>query len=119
MENKKEVNLDLHTIGKLVFAIKQNTTKPQEWVILIHSTGVGDRYNINSFKVKSHVSYCFTTGTTFVNEGTPGWWGYSDNYRFYEPTEEQREKILGILKSKKLKFIPILNKLIRIKHLKQ
>lgn len=115
MENQREVHIDLHTKGKLVFAKRINSAIPQEWLILIQSVGIGDRYSINSFKVKSHISYCLSSGAKFVNLGTPGWWGYSDNYIFYEPTEGHKQKILEILKKEKVRFISPLNKLIKIK----
>jgi hypothetical protein len=109
MNGQREIEIDIRTKGTLIFARKKFSSD-YEWLILIHSVGVRG----HTFTIFSHVSYCLTNGNTFVNTSKPGRWGYANEYDLYEPTKEQRNKILDILKSHKLKFVSILNKMIKI-----
>lgn len=61
------------------------------------------------------MSYCVTSSNIYVYNKKPGWWGYSNGYTFYEPTEKQKRKVFNILKEHNLKFISPLNKLVSIK----
>lgn len=114
MENKKEVDISIGTRSALLFAEGQRGyAEGHEWLILVHSVTSG---NNNSYKLRSHVSYCLTTGNKYINPLTPGWWGYSDLYKFYEPTEEHKKMIFDMLKERNLKFISPLNKLVTVKN---
>lgn len=121
MDNQKKVLIDSNTKGVMVFARhdepqQQLGGRPlirHEWLIIIHSAE--NELTTSSFRVYSHLSYCLTTGSEFVNEITPGWWGSSKGYTFYEPTEEQKQMMIRVLKNNNLKFISPLNKLIRVK----
>jgi hypothetical protein len=113
MEKQKEVDISIGTRSTLLFAEGQRGyAVGRKWLILVHSVTSG---NDDSYRLRSHMSYCLTTGNKYVNPLTPGWWGFSDLYKFYEPTEEHKQMMLDILKKKNLKFISALNKLIRVK----
>lgn len=123
MENQKVVGIDEHTKGVILFA-KRNEYEQQlrrrdmvrhEWVILIHKV---QKYSMDiaSYKVTTHMSYCLTSGNIYVDVNKPGWWGDSNGYTFYEPTEEQKQMAFGILKERNLRFISPLNKLVPVKN---
>lgn len=113
MEKQKEVNISIGTKSTLLFAEGQKGyAEGHKWLILVHSVTSG---NDDSYRLRSHMSYCLTTGNKYINPLTPGWWGFSDLYKFYEPTEEHKQMMLVILKKNNLKFISVLNKLIRVK----
>jgi hypothetical protein len=114
MENKKEVDISIVTRSTLLFAEGQRGyAEGHKWLILVHS--VTSRGN-DSYRVKSHMSYCLTTGSKYINPLTPGLWGLSDLYKFYEPTKEHKQMMLYILKKNNLKFISPLNKLVPVKN---
>ena len=113
MEKQKEVNISIGTRSTLLFAEGQRGyAVGRKWLILVHSVKSGDN---DLYLLKSHVSYCLTTGSVNTNLLAPGFWGFSDYYIFYEPTEEHKQMMLDILKKNNLKFISVLNKLIRVK----
>lgn len=115
MENQREVDISIGTRSTLLFAKGQRGyAVGHEWLVLIHSVTSGDN---DSYNIRSHISYCLTTGNIYVNPLAPGEWGYSTNYIFYEPTEEHKKKILDILKEHSLKFISPLNKLVPVKNI--
>jgi hypothetical protein len=114
MGNKKEITIDESTKGILLF-FRRKSDSEYKWLILIHSVKPNNCCSKKSLRVYSHVSYCLKNGATFVNDSKPGWWGYTDGYELYEPTKEQKLKVINLLKDRKLKFISVLNKLIRIK----
>lgn len=114
MENKKEVYISIGTRSTLLFAEGQSGyAEGHEWLVLVHSVAYNPPH---PYKIKSHMSYCLTTGNKYVNTLTPGWWGFSDPYKFYEPTEEHKKMIFDILKERNLKFISPLNKLVTVKN---
>lgn len=86
-----------------------------EWIILVHKV---QKYSIDitSYKVTTHMSYCLTSGSIYVYDKKPGWWGDSNGYTFYEPTEKQKRKAFNILKERNLRFISPLNKLVPVKN---
>ena len=115
MENKKEVYISIGTRSTLLFAEGQRDyAVGHEWLVLVHSVTYDSASH--SYRIRSHMSYCLTTGSIYVNPLTPGLWGFSDPYKFYEPTEDHKQKILDILKKKNLKFISPLNKLVTVKN---
>jgi 23S rRNA-/tRNA-specific pseudouridylate synthase len=122
MENQREVSIDEHTKGVILFARRNELARQlrrremvrYEWIILVHKV---QKYSmdITSYKVTTHVSYCVTNGNTYVDDKKPGWWGDSNGYTFYEPTEEQKQMAFNILKERNLRFISPLNKLVPVK----
>ena len=105
METQKEIIIDANIKGSLLFA----TNGEQNWILLIHKVVPDDRM---LFKVYTHASYRTYNGHTFINPLKPGWWGWASNFKFYTPTEDQRRKMLEVLKKNRAKFISVLNKLI-------
>lgn len=106
MEKQKEIIIDANTKGSLLFA----TDREQNWILLIHKVVPDDRM---IFKVYTHASYRTDNGHTFINTPESGWWGWASNFKFYTPTEDQRRKMLEVLKKNRVKFISVLNKLIK------
>lgn len=113
MEKQKEVDISIGTRSTLLFAEGQSGyAAGHKWIVLVHSIACDSS---DSYRIRSHMSYCLTTGNKYINPITPGWWGFSNHYKFYEPTEEHKQMMLDILKTNKCKFISALNKLIRVK----
>lgn len=112
MENQKEISIDEHTKGVLVLA--KHELVDSEWLILVYNA---DNYNLDgkSFRIFSHMCYCLDNGVDYIYEETPGWWGDSPGYRFYEPTKKQKRTAIDVLRRHNLKFVSVLNKLVRIK----
>ena len=122
MENQKVVGIDEHTKGVILFAKCNDFTRQlggrdmvrHEWIILVYKVYKYSR-DAASYKVTAHMSYCLTSGNTYVSNKYPSWWGDSNGYTFYEPTEKQKRKVFNILKERNLRFISPLNKLALIK----
>lgn len=105
METQKEIIIDANIKGSLLFA----TNGEQNWILLIHKVV----QNGMNFKVYTHASYRTDNGHTFINPLKPGWWGWISDFKFYTPTEDQRRKMFEVLKNNRVKFISVLNKLIK------
>ena len=112
----QEVKIDENTKGVLVYA---KLKKPQPWfynvIILVESL----RYEANFLGGFEHWNiyrhaFIKDSGDSHV-ETTPGCYGNLDNYIFYKPTKEQRDKMKALLAKRGYKFDKQNNKMIRVK----
>ena len=114
IENRtmKDIEITEGLKGVVIYAESMDS-KHDDWIILVsHVTpfeGCQD-----SFKIHRYVSYNLKNRYSYADTKT-GWWGTSnDNYRFYKATEEQKKTIIDVLRKNRLKYISVLNKVIKI-----
>ena len=116
VENRNEINVTLDTKGILVYAIPKITkTSVGEWILLIdhveNAFGIfGDKYEM----IYAHASIC-VKGSRLTYPGCskrPFPFGTTNNYTFYEATEEERKHMQGLIKRMRLKYVKTLNKVI-------
>ena len=107
----KEIKITEGTKGVVIFAESQDF-EHDDWIILVsHVTPV---LGENAFRIERYASYCTKDAVSYADTET-GWWGSSnDNYKFYLATDEQKRTIINVLRKNKLKYISVLNKVIRI-----
>ncbi len=116
MENRNEINVTLDTKGILVYAIpKRAKTSIGEWILLIghveNAFGIfGDKFEM----IYVHASIC-VKGSHLMYPGCskrPFPFGTTNNYTFYEATEEERKHMQDLIKRMKLKYVKALNKIV-------
>lgn len=116
MENRNEINVTLDTKGILVYAIPTRAKRSiGDWILLIeHVENVfgifGDEYEM----IYVHASIC-VKGNRLIYPGcskNPFPFGITNNYAFYEATEEERKHMQDLIKGVRLKYVKALNKII-------
>ena len=80
-----------------------------DWLILISHTLCDFE---GTLKIVRHASYEFSSDRLYINN-SPREWGYTRNFRFYEPTEEEKRFMIDKIRENGYKYVPVLNKLIR------
>jgi len=104
----KRVEIDINTKGIIVFAKGKNSYS--DWILLV--TKVED---IDScvLKIYGHIFYNISEKEWYFSEGDENYaWGNINHWDFFEPTKEQKQKIVDALKEKGYKYVPVLNKII-------
>lgn len=108
-----EINLGIGTRGIIVHAVPKNGRIHSEWLVLISNITNANYRGESVFHIQSYISYDLKFHVTYFNDGSYGNWGYSNDFDFYVPTDEEKEFMIRKLANKGYKFIPILNKLVK------
>jgi hypothetical protein len=102
----KRVEIDTNTKGIVLFA--KGKDGYSDWLVLV--TRVED---IGVLKIYGHIFYNISEKAWFFSGGDENYaWGNINHWDFFEPTKEQKQKIVDALKEKGYKYVPVLNKII-------
>lgn len=111
MEGRQEIQITEETKGILVYA-KAIKELYDDWLLLIDCVGEDlFIHNVNLLMIYTHVGYCLRSKRVTLPDARRWGW-YDGNYKFYTVTEEERNKIKGIIKENNLKYIKALNKVV-------
>lgn len=111
----KEINIDKHTKGIIVYA-KSICANYSDWLVLV-SYVTDSLYTHNELRFYGYVFYDCGRNRWFFYEHEPKPWGDTDtkHWELYEATNEQKQIIINELKHRGYKYVPILDKLIQKK----
>ena len=110
--NRNKIEISENTKAIALKAIGHGGTR-DNWLILISHVKMSRQDDEEIFTVYRHISFNLSNHETFMSLANNGKWGSTVGYDFYIPTQEERMFIKNELKKRGLKFIPILNKLIK------
>lgn len=104
--DRKPIVVDKHTKGRLVYAVDKDVPN-QDWLVLIHSV------NDEGF-IERHISIALKHNVININLMTLRHGTFSNTvyYDFYEPNEKDKKILKKVMKSKGVKFVKAINKLI-------
>lgn len=89
---------------------KYNYGDKSGWVILIKSTEASGQ----ELHITRHVSYLINQNQLYCDCIEGSGWGYCNGYDFYIAPREIKKKLSKMMREKKMKYLSILNKLIKI-----
>ena len=97
--------------GILVYA-RSKFYLNRNWLVLISCV----ENHSGKLYIRRHASFRIDGEHFYLNNSClkPEGWGFTEGYDFFKPTEEQRQFMVDKLKGERVKFIPILNKLIKV-----
>ncbi len=105
-ETREPIVVDKHTKGRLVYAVDKDEPN-QDWLVLIHSVD-------NEGFIERHISIALKKHVVNINLMTlrHGTFSHTVYYDFYEPNEKDKKILKKVMKSKGVKFVKAINKLI-------
>lgn len=104
----KRVEIDTNTKGIVLFA--KGKGGYSDWLVLVTRVeDIGSRV----LKIYGHIFYNISEKAWYFSGGDENYaWGIINHWDFFEPTKEQKQKIVNALKEKGYKYVPVLNKII-------
>lgn len=114
--DRKEIIIDGSTKGIIAYAKPRLYNLP-DWIVLVsNTTRCTDIFGRHYYVVYTYSSSPLLLGDSVNPSGnvTKSPWPFctTDSFKFYEVTEDERKHILELIKSKKLKYVKSLNRLI-------
>ena len=105
---RKKVDISTSTRGVIVLA--KGRSDYGDWLVMV--TRVDD-VGSGVLKIYGHIFYSITEKVWYFSNGDENYaWGSIGHWEFFEPTKEQKQKIVDALKEKGYKYVPVLNKII-------
>ena len=102
----KRVEIDTNTKGIVLFA--KGKDGYSDWLVLVTRVEY-----IGVLKIYGHIFYNISEKAWYFSGGDENYaWGNIDHWDFFEPTKEQKQKIVDALREKGYKYVPVLNKII-------
>jgi len=92
-------------IGRIVYVQPFSNLKVSSWVIMISS--------VNENIIRRFMSYSLRTKKINIDEEGLSIWGTKDFHSFYVAPEEYQEMFKEALKKENLKYVKVLNRLIK------
>jgi hypothetical protein len=103
-----KVDISTNTRGVIVFA--KGRSGYADWLVMV--TRVDD-IGSGVLKIYGHIFYSITEKVWYFSNGDENYaWGNTSHWDFFEPTKEQKQKIVDALREKGYKYVPVLNKII-------
>ena len=113
---EEEIKLNKLMKGQIVFAKPAgNAYLKEPWIILIGA--VQEIYldnKLSCYHIDRIASYGINNDRFCFDEGSVGGWGMSTYFTFHKPTREQVKLLMDKIKKTGHKYIPVLNKVIKI-----
>lgn len=107
-----KVDISTSTRGIIVLA-KGRSDYDDDWLVMV--TRVDD-VGSGELRIYGHIFYNISDRRWYFSEGDENYaWGNISHWEFFEPTKEQKQKIVDALKEKGYKYVPILNKILKKK----
>lgn len=105
---RKKVDISTNTRGVIVLAKARSGYA--DWLVMV--TRVDD-IGSGVLKIYGHIFYNISDKEWYFSKGDENYaWGNTSHWDFFEPTKEQKQKIVDALKEKGYKYVPVLNKII-------
>ena len=115
---QEEIKMEPGVRGLFVKA-KARTLKYNDWILLISHVQTEIKPGYGDLPVDMLYCYgCKNISYDYIDKHIdevnkkPFAFGDASHYKFYKPTEEEKEIIINMLKAKKLKYIKGINKVI-------
>lgn len=109
----EEITISENVSGLLLYAVPKQgqSTYVGEWLVLV------SKVEKNEMLHCYHFNYFFCVDLSNVRayisvDGERGW-GFTDNYTFYKPTEEQKKRVVKDIRNRGYKYISSLKKLVK------
>ena len=107
-----KVDISTSTRGVIVLA-KGISGYDDDWLVMV--TRVDD-VGSGELRIYGHIFYNISNRRWYFSEGDENYaWENISYWEFFEPTKEQKQKIVDALKKKGYKYVPILNKILKKK----
>lgn len=105
---RKKVDISTSTRGVIVLA--KGRGDYGDWLVMVTRV---DNVGSGDLKIYGHIFYSITEKVWYFSDGDENYaWGNINHWDFFEPTIEQKQKIVDALKEKGYKYVPVLNKII-------
>ncbi len=106
----RRIKVDISTNTRGVIVLAKGKHGYADWLVMV--TRVDD-IGSGVLKIYGHIFYNISENKWYFSEGDENYaWGNTNHWDFFEPTKEQKQKIVDALKEKGYKYVPILNKII-------
>lgn len=109
----RRIKVDISTSTRGVIVLAKGRSGYGDWLVMV--TRVDD-VGSGELRIYGHIFYNISDGRCYFSEGDENYaWGNISDWEFFEPTKEQKQKIVDALKEKGYKYVPILNKILKKK----
>jgi len=106
----RRIKVDISTNTRGVIVLAKGKNGRADWLVMV--TRVDD-VGSGVLKIYGHIFYNITEKVWYFSEGDENYaWGNINHWDFFEPTKEQKQKIVDALREKGYKYVPVLNKII-------
>jgi hypothetical protein len=106
----RRIKVDISTSTRGVIVLAKGRSDYGDWLVMV--TRVDD-VGSGNLKIYGHIFYNISEKKWYFSEGDENYaWGNIDHWDFFEPTKEQKQKIVDALREKGYKYVPVLNKII-------
>ena len=106
----RRIKVDISTSTRGVIVLAKGRSDYGDWLVMV--TRVDD-VGSGVLKIYGHIFYSITEKVWYFSNGDENYaWGNTCNWDFFEPTKEQKQKIVDALREKGYKYVPVLNKII-------
>lgn len=106
----RRIKVDISTSTRGVIVLAKGRSDYGDWLVMV--TRVDD-VGSGNLKIYGHIFYNITEKKWYFSEGDENYaWGNINHWDFFEPTKEQKQKIVDALREKGYKYVPVLNKII-------
>lgn len=109
----RRIKVDISTSTRGVIVLAKGRSDYCDWLVMV--TRVDD-VGSGELRIYGHIFYNISDRRWYFSEGDENYaWGNISDWEFFEPTKEQKQKIVDALKEKGYKYVPILNKILKKK----
>ena len=106
----RRIKVDISTSTRGVIVLAKGRSDYGDWLVMV--TRVDD-VGSGNLKIYGHIFYNISENKWYFSEGDENYaWGSINHWDFFEPTKEQKQKIVDALREKGYKYVPVLNKII-------
>jgi hypothetical protein len=106
----RRIKVDISTNTRGVIVLAKGRGGRADWLVMV--TRVDD-VGSGNLKIYGHIFYNISEKKWYFSEGDENYaWGSINYWDFFEPTKEQKQKIVDALREKGYKYVPVLNKII-------
>jgi hypothetical protein len=106
----RRIKVDISTSTRGVIVLAKGRSDYGDWLVMV--TRVDD-IGSGVLKIYGHIFYSITEKVWYFSNGDENYaWGNINHWDFFEPTKEQKQKIVDALREKGYKYVPVLNKII-------
>lgn len=106
----RRIRVDISTNTRGVIVLAKGRNGYADWLVMV--TRVDD-IGSGVLKIYGHIFYNISEKKWYFSDGDENYpWGNTSHWDFFEPTKEQKQKIVDALKEKGYKYVPVLNKII-------
>lgn len=109
----EEITINENVSGLLLYAVpkQEYSTYLREWLVLVSEVEKSEIYDCYRFNYFFYVD--LNNGRADISVNGEDSWGFTDEYTFYKPTEEQRKRVVKGMRNRGYKYISSLKKLVK------